>query len=89
MLSRSIQIFIWGRARLRLAHVYIAEKLQGRRFDGFFLYAIVRRASMLVDALFYVCGACLVPWRREGIAQVSRHSPLKSNKACEKWGRDL
>lgn len=44
---------------------------------------------MLVDALFYVCGACLVPWRREGIAQVSRQSPLKSNKACEKWGRDL
>lgn len=44
---------------------------------------------MLVDALFYVCGACLVPWLREGVAQVSRQSPLKSNKACEKWGRDL
>ncbi len=44
---------------------------------------------MLIDVIFYVCGACLVPWHREGVAQVSRQSPLKSNKACEKWGRDL
>lgn len=44
---------------------------------------------MLVDALFYVCGACMVPCRHEGVAQVSRHSPLKSNKVCEKRGREL
>lgn len=44
---------------------------------------------MLVDALSYVCGACLVPRHREDVVQVSRQSPLKSNKACEKWGRDL
>ena len=44
---------------------------------------------MLVDASFSCAWAYLMFQGRGDVAWVSRQSPLKSNKACEKRGRDL